>query len=97
MEDNFELENEMEEFDNTLVVTDENNNQVTIQVLDIFTLDEYPGKEYIFYTKNEEEGEYIKTYVSILDEQETTASLNTIEDEDEFNIVQQYINNQAGE
>ena len=97
MEENFELENEEEVFDNTLTVTDENNIPVTIEVLDIFKLDQYPEKEYIFYTKNEEEGEYIKTYVSILNEQEETASLDAIEDEAEFNLVQQYINNQAGE
>ncbi len=97
MEENFELKNEEEVFDNTLTVTDENNIPVTIEVLDIFKLDQYPDKEYIFYTKNEEEGEYLKTYVSILNEQEETASLDAIEDEAEFNLVQQYINNQAGE
>ena len=97
MEENFELKNEEEVFDNTLTVTDENNIPVTIEVLDIFKLDQYPDKEYIFYTKNEEEGEYLKTYVSILNEQEGTASLDAIEDEAEFNLVQQYINNQAGE
>ena len=97
MEENFELENEEEVFDNTLTVTYENNIPFTIEVLDIFKLDQYPDKEYIFYTKNEEEGEYIKTYVSVLNEQEETASLDAIEDEAEFNLVQQYINNQAGE
>lgn len=81
-----------ENFDFTLNVTDENNQPVQIEVLDIFTVDQYPGKEYILYTKNETEGEYIKTYVSILDEKEDSATLESITDDNEFAVVQEAIN-----
>lgn len=76
----------------TLTVLDENNQETTIEVLDIFSIDKYPGKEYILYTKGEEEGDFIKTYISILQETETTADLVAIEDENEFNAVQDFIN-----
>ena len=93
MEENLNNEEVMtEDFDRTLVVTDENNNQVEVEVLDIFTVDSYPGKEYILYTKNETEGDYIKTYVSILQETDTTVTLLGIEDETEFAAVQDKIN-----
>ena len=101
MEENLNNEEIMtEDFDRTLTVTDENNNQVEIEVLDIFTVDSYPGKEYILYTKNETEGDYIKTYVSILQETDTTVTLLGIEDETEFAAVQDKINSnfdEAGE
>ena len=84
----------MENEDNILVITDENGNESKIEVLDIFSLEEYPGKEYIFYTKGEisNDGEYEQTYVSILNEDETSATLEAIEDELEFTQVQKYIN-----
>ncbi len=101
MEENLNNEEVLtEDFDRTLVVTDENNNQVEIEVLDIFKVDSYPEKEYILYTKNETEGEYIKTYVSILQETETSVTLLGIEDEAEFAAVQDKINSnfeEAGE
>lgn len=98
MEENLNNEEIMtEDFDRTLTVTDENNNQVEIEVLDIFTVDSYPGKEYILYTKNETEGEYIKTYVSILEETETSVTLAGIEDENEFAAVQDKINSNLEE
>lgn len=93
MEENLNNEEIMtEDFDRTLTVTDENNNQVEIEVLDIFTVDSYPRKEYILYTKNETEGDYIKTYVSILQETETSVTLASIEDDNEFAAVQDKIN-----
>ena len=33
-------------------VIDENGNNIEIEVLDIFSIKEYPNKEYIMYTKN---------------------------------------------
>ena len=43
MEENLNNEEVMtEDFDRTLIVTDENNYQVEIEVLDIFTVDSYP-------------------------------------------------------
>lgn len=81
----------MEE-NNILNITDENGNAAQIEVLDIFTVDAYPGKEYILYTKGETEGDLVKSYVSILEETEDTANLLAIEDEEEFNKVQDAIN-----
>ena len=78
--------------DYMLNITDENGNEVQVEVLDIFSLEAYPGKEYILYTKGEVEGDMEKTYVSILQETDTEAILSTIEDENEFNAVQDYIN-----
>lgn len=75
-----------------ITIVDENNQEVNVEVLDIFTIDEYPGKEYILYTKGEEEGDFVKTYISILQETDTTADLVAIEDENEFNAVQNFIN-----
>ena len=77
---------------NILNITDENGNPSQIEVLDIFTLDEYPGKEYILYTKGETEGDLVKTYVSILEETEDEANLISIDDEAEFARVQDIIN-----
>ena len=84
---------------NILNITDENGNPSQIEVLDIFTLDEYPGKEYIFYTKGEisNDGEYEQTYVSILKEEETSAILEAIEDELEFTVAQKYIHQKIKE
>lgn len=87
----------MEEEGNILNVIDENGEEVEIFIIDIFSLDEYPGKEYILYTKGEEEGEYVKSYVSILNETEDSADIIAIEDEEEFNKVQNEINNRMSE
>ena len=97
MEDNLVLNNEEENFDNKVVVTDEDNNQITIEVLNIFSLDQYPNKEYILCTLNETEGDLIKTYVSILNEKEDSFFLENIVDENEFNLVEQYVKQQDGE
>ena len=80
------------EQDYMLNIIDENGNPAEIEVLDIFSVEAYPGKEYILYTKGEVEGDMEKTYVSILQETDTEANLLTIEDETEFSIVQDCIN-----
>ena len=87
----------MEEEGNILNVIDENGEEVEIFIIDIFSLDEYPGKEYILYTKGEEEGEYVKSYVSILNETEDSADIIAIEDEEELNKVKNEINNRMSE
>lgn len=86
-----------ETFDTTLTVYDENNNEVKVEVLDIFTLEAYPNKEYILYTKNETEGEYIKTYVSIIKKAENQYIFESIDDQQEFDAVQDYINSSVEE
>lgn len=81
------------EMENILNVEDENGNIIGVEVLDIFTLPEYPEKQYIMYSKGEvvdEENE--KVYVSIIDDSGESAELLNIEDENEWNKVQEYIN-----
>ena len=78
--------------DYVLNIINDEGNEEQIEVLDIFTLDAYPNKEYIHYTKNEQEGDMVKTYISILEENDTEVNLIAIEDENEFNAVQDYIN-----
>lgn len=68
-------------------VIDENGNNIEIEVLDIFSIKEYPNKEYIMYTKNEVEGDYVKTYISILKENQDEAVLDEIVDDEEFNLI----------
>ena len=74
-----------------ITVTDENNQEIKIEVLDIFTVKEYPDKEYILYSKGEIEGENERTYVAIIKESEEEFELNAIEDEKEWAIVQKQI------
>ena len=81
----------MEDNKNILNVIDENGENVEIEVFDIFEVEEYPGKEYILYTKNETEGDYVKTYISILNETETKATLDAILDDKEFEVIKNKI------
>ncbi len=74
--------------ENELIVSGENGIKYTIKVIDIFTVDEYPDKEYIVYTFEEPvDAEQIKAYISILKETETDFSLLGISDKDEWEIV----------
>ena len=74
--------------ENELIVSGENGIKYTIKVIDIFTVDEYPDKEYIAYTFEEPvDAEQIKAYISILKETETDFSLLGISDKDEWEIV----------
>ena len=81
----------MEDNKNILNVIDENGENVEIEVFDIFEVEEYSGKEYILYTKNETEGDYVKTYISILNETETKATLDAILDDKEFEVIKNKI------
>ena len=57
--------------DNTLNVRTSNNQDIEISVLDTFTVDEYPNKQYIAYTLYEDAGEgLITVYISSLSENE---------------------------
>ena len=79
--------------ENELVVSGENGVKYKIKVIDIFTVDEYPEKEYIAYTFEEPvDAEHIKAYISILKETETDFSLLGISDKSEWDIVQQEFN-----
>lgn len=73
---------------NELVISGENGIKYTIKVIDIFTVEEYPNKEYIAYTFEEAiDEENIKAYISILKENETDFSLYGISDKEEWEIV----------
>lgn len=79
--------------ENELVVSGENGVKYKIKVIDIFTVEEYPEKEYIAYTFEEPvDAEHIKAYISILKETETDFSLLGISDKAEWDIVQQEFN-----
>lgn len=52
---------------NVIKVTNENNILAEVEIIDFFQLDEY-DHEYVLYTKNEEDGDDIITYISIIHE-----------------------------
>ena len=79
--------------ENELVVSGENGIKYNIKVIDIFTVDEYPSKEYIAYTFEEPtDAENIKAYISILKETETDFTLLGISDKKEWDIVHKRFN-----
>ena len=79
--------------ENELIVSGENGIKYSIKVIDIFTVDEYPEKEYIAYTFDEpNDAENIKAYISILKETETDFSLLGISDKEEWEIVHKSFN-----
>ena len=81
----------MEE-NNTKLTVKLNERDVVIDVIDIVYSDEY-NKEYIIYTIEGTDEEQV--FVSILNESDTTFSLDTIEDENEFNHVNELILNSS--
>ena len=79
--------------ENELIVSGENGIKYSIKVIDIFTVNEYPDKEYIAYTFEEPiDDNNIKAYISILKETETDFSLLGISDKKEWEIVQKNFN-----
>ena len=71
-----------------LSITAPNNQNIDINVIDVFTVDEYANKQYIAYTLFESEKEgLIRVYISILNEQEQTYTLEVIEDKEEEETV----------
>ncbi|MBQ4634569.1 MAG: DUF1292 domain-containing protein [Bacilli bacterium] len=75
--------------ENTLVVSGENGVEYTIKVINIFNVDEFPNKEYIAYTFEEQvDSDHIKAYISILSETETTFTLMGISDKNEWELVE---------
>lgn len=75
-----------------LTVVDENGENCEIEIIDIFQIEKYPGKEYVLYTKGNVQGEYLETYASVLIETEDSVTLAAISDEQEFQDVQEHIN-----
>jgi len=82
--ENLEFDNEMD--DNKLTV-EFNGTKLTIEVIDIIENDEN-GKKYIIYTVD---GADDNVYTSILEEDETTFSLKSIDDEQEAKELEEYL------
>ena len=84
--------------ENILTVNSENGKKVKLNVIDIIAIEEL-NKEYIIYTIEGDNSDNI--YASILIEDETTYTIKTIENDEEWEIVQNIINemsaNQEGE
>ncbi len=70
--------------DTKLNVMTETGENITIDVIDIFCIDG-SDKEYILYSIEDD------VYASILIENETTFNLQTIEDENEMEVVKKRI------
>lgn len=84
--------------ENILTVNSENGKKIKLNVIDIIAIEEL-NKEYIIYTIEGDNSDNI--YASILIEDETTYTIKTIENDEEWEIVQNIINemsaNQEGE
>ena len=80
--------------DKELVVKNSNGEDVSIYVLNTFTVDEYPGKNYIVYTfgDNTEDGGII-SYMAVINDKDTVCTIDNIEDKDELNIVEEAYEN----
>lgn len=79
--------------ENKITITTPDNKEIEVEVLDIFNVVGYEGKDYIMYTlgeKTNEENE--KVYISILNDRgNNTFELLEISDEKEWEAVQQAI------
>lgn len=79
--------------ENKITITTPDNKEIEVEVLDIFNVVGYEGKDYIMYTLGEkinEENE--KVYISILNDRgNNTFELLGISDEKEWEAVQQAI------
>ena len=84
--------------ENILTVNSETGKKIKLNVIDIIAIEEL-NKEYIIYTIVGDNSDNI--YASILIEDETTYTIKTIENDEEWEIVQNIINemsaNQEGE
>lgn len=79
--------------DNKITLTTLDNKQIEVEVLDIFNLEGYPGKDYIMYTLGEQVSEdNEKVYISILKEKDNdNYELVGITDDKEWEDVYQAI------
>lgn len=66
-----------------------NNKDITIDVIDIVTNPKIENREYMVYTIDGLDKDEI--FASILNESETSYSLDTIENEEELNFINTYI------
>ncbi len=79
--------------ENKITITTPDNKEMEVEVLDIFNVVGYEGKDYIMYTLGEKINEdNEKVYISILnDKGNNTFELLGISDEKEWEAVQQAI------
>ena len=78
--------------DNYIKITGDNGIDYIVEVIDVFEVSNYPGKEYILYTRgNEADNENIEAFVSILKQDNDNYYLLNIEDEEEWKIVSKAI------
>lgn len=84
---------------NKIKVTNDLGQTFEVEVLDIFSVVGYEGKDYILYTLGEEASqEEEQAYVSILEKQgENNYSLTEISDPKEWNLVQQALSEESEE
>ena len=82
-----------EDYDNKLILKTEDGNEVTINVLDIIDSNAY-GKTFVIYTV---QGADDTVFASILNEGESTYSLETITNENEINYINSEITRFASE
>ena len=72
----------------------EDGRNVKIEVINTFTLEQYPNKEYILYSLGEAiDDDNERVYVSILREESDSFHLDSINDDVEWADVQNAINN----
>ena len=78
--------------DNYIKVTGDNGVDYIVEVLDIFNVSNYPDKEYILYTRNNEvDNDNVEAFVSILRQENDNYYLLNIEDEEEWKVVSKAI------
>lgn len=78
--------------DNKIKIKDVDGREYVVDVIDIFNVEGYQGKEYIAYTLGREtDKNNLEVYVSILKHNGKDYSLDYIEDEKEWEIVQRAI------
>ena len=80
--------------ENFLTVRTADGKDWHIQVIDTFSVDEYPNKNYIVYTFGEEDGpDMIKSYISVLNETDAYFTLEAMADKEEQEIVREAYQN----
>ena len=78
--------------DNKVMICDLDGNTSEVEILDIFTVEGYEGKEYVLYTQNKEVGEdNVEVMVSILKQDGDKTNFEYIEDEAEWEAVQKVL------
>lgn len=84
----------MDNVDNFLDVISEDGKNIKAEVIDIFSVEEYPDKDYIIYSFGEDAGnDAEKVYVSIIKDVNDEFRLLGIDDSTEWSIVQEAIAN----